>query len=239
MKQNFLVTLKNLALDLLFPIECLGCGRCDAFLCDVCQAKLIRPETQKCPICKHISARGATCLDCSGKTPLDGVFAACTYRSPLTRTGIHALKYRFIPACAAPLAEVLIAELRNAELPLPQLITPVPLHTRRLRWRGFNQSELIARYLANHLTPGLTIPLDTTSLRRIRFTPPQASVTSRTERLENLKDAFAWRSLATDLTGKTVWLIDDVATTNATLEACARTLKQAGAHTVIGIVLAR
>ncbi len=183
-------TLKTLVLDLLFPIECLGCGRFDTFLCEPCQATLTRPSEQKCPVCRHISARGASCLDCSGKTPLDGLFVALRYQKRLTKSAIHTLKYRFICQCAEPLTDILVTELHNAELPLPHLIIPVPLHSRRLRWRGFNQSELVARQLSERLTPGLPIPVDTTSLRRIRFTPPQASVKSKTERLDNLKNAF-------------------------------------------------
>ncbi|MEI8104144.1 MAG: double zinc ribbon domain-containing protein, partial [Candidatus Moraniibacteriota bacterium] len=136
MKQTFLSTLKNITLDLFFPIECLGCKHPHIFLCSACQASLLRPEHQKCPICKRPSARGATCLDCLGKTSLDGLFVALAYQHPLTREMIHTLKYRFIPACAAPLANILITELHNADLPLPNLIVPVPLHSRRLRWRG-------------------------------------------------------------------------------------------------------
>lgn len=130
--------------------------------------------------------------------------------------------------------------LEKSTLPLPDMLIPVPLHQKRLRFRGFNQSELLAKELSEILTPGLELPLSCNILLRIRYTKPQIKTDSREERLANLKNAFAVAAGQEDeIRDKYIWLIDDVATTGTTLEECAGLLKQHGAKTVFGIVLAR
>ena len=90
------------------------------------------------------------------------------------------------------------------------------------------------------LLPGSPIPVRSDILRRVRFTKPQMKTDSKPERLANLSDAFAVPlEVAGPLVGKSLWLIDDVATTATTLDECARTLKNAGAKSVWGIVIAR
>jgi ComF family protein len=153
---------------------------------------------------------------------------------------IHTFKYNFIPALAQPLGEWLTERIAEIQLPLPDVCIAVPLHPRRLRFRGFNQSELLAKTLVDTLAPSLDIPLLKNYLIRTRYTKPQMKTHAREERFENLKNAFACAS--DDLSyiqGKSVWLIDDVSTTGTTLEECAHVLKNAGAKTVFGIVLAR
>lgn len=198
-------------------------------------------------MCHIYSVHGQTCLDCLRKTPLDGLFAATPYKHPLVSKSVHAYKYRFVETLAEPLTELLREELLNHELPLPDILVPVPLHVRRLRWRGFNQAERIAQYLSLILAPGCPIPIDTNRLIRSHATLPQAKTTSKTKRLENLRGAFVWndhlsntQATATrqNITNARVWLVDDVATTLATLEECAAVLKRAGAREVMGIVIA-
>jgi len=110
----------------------------------------------------------------------------------------------------------------------------LPLHKRRRRERGFNQSELLAQTISERLGISL-LPGDT--LVRIRSTPPQLSMKSRAARLENLRDAFAVQT-TNEITGKTILLVDDVSTTGATLNEAARALKAAGAREVWGLVVA-
>jgi ComF family protein len=114
-----------------------------------------------------------------------------------------------------------------------ELLVPVPLHSRRLRERGYNQSSLIARELSK-LT---LLPVIEDCLTRVKNNPPQARTTSADQRQMNVADAFA----CTDqrLHGKRAILIDDVCTSGATLEACATALKSAGASSVWGLTLAR
>lgn len=173
-------------------------------------------------------------------TVLDGLFIARPYRHRLIQKLIFALKYRFIASAADPLAALLAESISHHPLPLPDLIIPVPLHPRRLRFRGFNQAEVLAQKLMQELLPGSPIPVRNDILRRVRFTKPQMKTDSKPERLANLSDAFAVPlEVAGPLVGKSLWLIDDVATTATTLDECARTLKNAGAKSVWGIVIAR
>lgn len=227
--------------DILFPILCLGCRREGSFLCDTCFARLPEKEIQECPICRMPYSRsGAVCKLCQKKTALDGLLIAAPYKDQLIERLIHTLKYRFIEAIAEPLAQVLTRALEHHPLPLPDVIIPVPLHPKRLRYRGFNQSLLIAEALARHLTPGLPLPIENRLMLRHRFTKPQMSTMSRQERIENLRGAFALSpSPSLNLTGKNIWLIDDVATTGTTLEECSQVLKQAGARSVWALVIAR
>lgn len=173
-------------------------------------------------------------------TALDGLFIARPYRHHLVQKLVFALKYRFIDSAADPLAVLLAESIAHHPLSLPDLVIPVPLHPRRLRFRGFNQAELLANRFMARLLPGSPIPIRSDLLRRVRFTKPQMKTESKPERLANLSDAFAVPlEVAGPLVGKSVWLIDDVATTGTTLDECAQTLKDAGAKIVWGIVIAR
>lgn len=228
-------------LDTLFPIRCVGCDVRGEWLCRDCLATLPRKHEQHCPHCQvHPTPNGETCLDCSTKTALDGVFAATHYHEPILANALHIFKYKFIHSIAEPLGSILIESLRHCDLPLPDAIIPVPLHPRRLRFRGFNQSALLATLLSRNLTPGIELPLVSDALVRIRHTPPQARIDDAAMRRSNLKNAFAVSkpSRAT-LKGKTIWLVDDVSTTGTTLEECARVLKKSGVKKVFGIVVAQ
>ena len=237
-------TLKKIGvgiLDTLFPIRCLSCGTYGQYLCEGCLVHFPRRLQQRCPTCRRsITPRGEVCFSCTGKQCLDGLFAGSTYRDSLVAESIHTCKYRFIPALAEPLGRWLAERILESDLPLPDMFIPVPLHKRRLRFRGFNQSQLLAQTLAETLTPGNAIPVLSDILVRARFTKSQIKTKNREERLHNLRNAFVITPEHTArVAGKTVWIIDDVATTGTTLEECARVLKSAGAKSVFGIVLAR
>jgi ComF family protein len=110
------------------------------------------------------------------------------------------------------------------------LLTPVPLHPRRLRRRGFNQALLLAQAFTG-------VRLSRDALIRVRHTPPQTGLNPK-ERHHNVKGAFAV-ARPQEVAGKHVCLVDDVFTTGATVRECARTLRQAGAHTVTVLTVAR
>jgi len=148
------------------------------------------------------------------------------------RQAIHQLKYRNLRALVIPLAKLLhdylIANPISAEI-----LVAVPLHPKRLRERGYNQSGLLAQELGK-LT---NLPLAEGCLIRRHHTPPQARTATVEERQSNIADAFVCRDHR--LRDKTVLLIDDVSTSGATLDACAAALKDAGAGSVWGLVVAR
>lgn len=236
--------IKNIVLDTVFPIECVGCEKANVFLCDDCLSVIPIHIDQVCPVCEdHKTPHGQICFDCLGKSELDGLLVASSYRNRTLSKSIHLYKYRFIRKLNEPLSQLLLQIVRQSEIPLPDIICPVPLHPLRLRWRGFNQSDLLAKTLGKQLIPQLPIPLIHGGLIRTKFTQPQRSIEDTAERHTNIRNAFAWAASslesAENIQGKYIWLIDDVATTSATLDECARILKQNGAKKVFGVVLAR
>jgi ComF family protein len=144
---------------------------------------------------------------------------------------IQRFKYQGWRRLAGPLA-LLMAERLVIEGLAARWAVAVPLHTSRLRQRGFNQSELLVRELRRRLSLS-TLPGE---LVRTRATPPQVGH-DRRWRLDNVRDAFEWRGAPLD--ARSVLLIDDVATTGATLEACAAALRAAGSGPVMGVSVAR
>jgi len=131
-----------------------------------------------------------------------------------------------------PLAELLQDYFATNPVPAEVLI-PVPLHPKRLRERGYNQSYLLARELGKLIN----LPIVDDCLIRQRHAPPQARTTTVEERRNNIAGAFACRDQR--LRDKPVLLVDDVSTSGATLDACAAALKAAGAALVWGLVMAR
>ena len=230
-------------LDTLFPIRCLGCHTKGTWICTVCEHRIMLRTEQYCPAClRYITPTGEVCFTCRDKKKpaLDGIFVASYYKEPLFAHALHTYKYRFIPHLSVPLGNILKNALERSALRLPDMILPVPLHKKRLRFRGFNQSLLLAQELSTTLTPGIEIPLQSDILLRTRYTKPQMKTASREERLTNLKNAFALAEGKEGIIrGKYLWLIDDVATTGTTLEECAALLKKYGAKHVFGVVLAR
>ena len=142
------------------------------------------------------------------------------------RDVVHALKYEQRRSVAVRLSAMMAAEggdvLRGADL-----VVPVPLHRRRQRERGFNQAEELARHLP--------VPMNR-ALRRVRATRPQIDLTAD-ERRDNVRGAFALRRAIRH--GSVIVVVDDVATTGATLEACARVLRSAGAAEIRALTAAR
>jgi competence protein ComFC len=145
---------------------------------------------------------------------------------------VHQLKYRNLRALAPSLSELLDNYLKTLTLPADVLV-PVPLHRKRLRERGYNQSLLLARGLGR-LTGQ---PVVDGCLVRQKNTPPQARTSTVEERRDNVIGVFDCRD--DRLRGRQVLLIDDVATSGATLDACAAVLKASGAASVWALVLAR
>jgi ComF family protein len=152
------------------------------------------------------------------------------YEGPI-EVAIQRFKYHGWRRLAEPLA-LLLAERLVVEGLSATLAVEVPLHSSRLRERGFNQSELLARELRKRLS----LEVAPGELVRTRPTPPQVGH-DRRWRLENVRDAFEWQGFG--LEARSILLIDDVCTTGATLEACATALRAGGSGPVIGVSVAR
>jgi ComF family protein len=255
-------------LDLLFPIHCLGCGKnredlpaSARWICPDCLLKIMPREEQICPHCKEMSEGGKTHGACRGKCSLDGLWAGAYYDDLLERA-IHDLKFKFIKDIACPLSELMIRSITEAQeygdfqdmifasyskeeeegiyadedknARLETVIVPVPLHERREKERGFNQSALIAGQVGNRFS--ITVREDI--LIRVKNTKPQSKTMGQEERWNNIKSAFSC-VLPEEIKGKNVIVLDDICTTSATLEECAKELKRAGAGSVWGLVAAR
>ena len=218
------------ALDLVYPPRCAGCGARGHLLCPACVAAIPYTMPPACPRCGRPTARPGVCPVCRAHPPVvDGMVAVAAFARPV-RECIHALKYgrqqRYAPILAG------LARATLATLPRTDAIVPVPLHPARERQRGFNQSALIADSLASP-----AIPVNTGWLVRVRDTPPQVG-SDRTARHANVAAAFTCPVPAA-VHGRRILLIDDVATTGATLDACAAALRTAGAAAVHALVIAR
>jgi ComF family protein len=226
-----LAKFKGAALNLLFPQRCLGCGREGELICSSCQLSLPKLVPPLCPKCGRPQSSGIVCPDCvSWKAHIDGIRSPFRFEG-LARQAVHQLKYKNLRSLAQTLADLMSQYL--AQNPMPaDVIMPVPLHPRRLKERGYNQSALLAFFLAK----SLGLPLDENCLARHKFLVPQARTQSVIERRRNVEEAFSCKNLAA---GKQVLLVDDVCTSGATLDACAEVMKKSGVETVWALVFAR
>jgi competence protein ComFC len=230
---------RNFLLDTLFPIKCVSCGKPDVWFCEKCAAKITLKTEQVCPLCeKNITPGGQVCFSCRKKSKLNGLLVAASYQNKVIAKMAHYFKYRFVEDLSVPLGKILVNSFLDSRLPLPEIIIPVPLHKRRLRWRGFNQAELLAAYLSKNLSPGLEIPLANNILIRKRCTFPQMKIKDYSKRKKNMADAFALKN-PSQIRGRAILLVDDIATTGATLFECAKILEQKKAKEVYATVLAR
>ncbi|HET9110495.1 MAG TPA: ComF family protein [Ktedonobacterales bacterium] len=233
-------SLPQRALDLLFPPRCVHCRRTGEPLCAACFSAMEAPAAPRCERCDQ-SLGAAACPRCgacralaSGPQPpaLDRIVVALRYDGA-TRSAIRALKFRRQRRLALPLAyHLTVAAVRaGAEV---DIIIPMPLHTTRVRERGYNQAALLAR----PLTRTLEAPVNERILARIRATQPQTRL-NHIERRANVAGAFGLMGPAEALEGKRIALVDDVTTTGATLEAAAEALRAAHPAAIYALAVAR
>jgi ComF family protein len=222
-------------LDFLFLPYCAGCKRSGQILCPICYASI---QILSPPFCKHCYTpliSDNVCQRCAyHPLQFNGLRIVGLYQEPL-RSYIHALKYGGNKRIAQPLGSLLAQAYKRTGL-VADVIVPVPLHTERQQQRGYNQAQLLAEVCSAELG----LPLHTSLLTRVRATASQTGL-PMSERLQNVAGAFFLnqKSNVRALSKCNVLLIDDVCTTGATLEACARPLFGAGANAVWGLVLAR
>jgi ComF family protein len=210
--------------DLALPATCPGCGREGEPLCDGCFAELVA----------RADAAPGLPVGMPSDVPLPLVALEwCVPYAGLGRRSIHALKYGGERRLARPLGRALATRWRGTGL-YADVIVPVPVHADRLRERGFDQADAIARVAAETL--GLPC---VSALERHRATRRQSEL-GRAERSSNVAGAFTVREReAAAVAGGIVLLVDDVATTGSTLRAAAAALMDAGAVAVAAITVAR
>ena len=214
--------------------DCLLCGSTSstAIICAACGADLPRLRQPLCQRCARPLAGAAddqkTCGHCLTEAPhYDATRAAFLYDFPIDKL-IQSFKYGHRLALGPYLGAALGA---LGEHPAADLIVPMPLHAVRLRERGFNQALELARPLAR----AWQVPIDAQSCQRTRHTPAQAGLPLN-KRVKNIRGAF---HCLKDFAGQRIVVVDDVMTSGASLDECARTLKLHGAVHVSVFVLAR
>lgn len=214
----------------LLPQDCYICGQGsgDRMVCAACEAGLPHLAGPLCPVCALPAADGSVCGACLGSPPhFDATLSPFSYVFPVEHI-VQGLKYRHRLPLAGWLADAFARRIGTARV---DCILPLPLSAQRMKERGFNQAQEIARPLARRLG----IPLLPDACARVLDTAPQASLPWKA-RQANIRNAFECRL---DLTGKTIAVVDDVMTTGATLNEFARTLKLHGAARVENWVQAR
>lgn len=219
-------------IDFALPPRCPGCGAivaADHRFCTSCWMALDFLSGPGCALCNlpmETTMVGAVCGPCMAQPPRhDGVRAAVAY-GRVARDVVLRLKYGRRTGHAETIARLLSRQIDEGGV-----IVPVPLHRWRLWGRGFNQAALIARALSR--VTGNTLALQV--LHRVRATRSMRGLSPH-KRADAVRGAFRVKGR---LAGETVWLVDDVHTSGATANACAMTLKRAGAGRVIVVTWAR
>ena len=233
------------AVNLLYPPHCLGCEsslhrQVDQYLCGGCRKGITYVQSPRCPRCgaglgPYSQSPEKGCVYCKTvRLRFDGAFSAVYFQGAVKEL-IHHFKYRKKEYLAGPLT-TLVYKALDIGVPFPEnphWIIPVPLHWRRKVQRGFNQAELLARYIGKYLG----VEVLPSNLSRVRDTHSQTSL-GTSQREENVRGAFEVRTPAR-INGKNVLLVDDVLTTGLTASECARVLKGAGARMVYVLTVAR
>ena len=221
--------------DLIYPPKCLICETFNPhYICDSCLEKIKRVSPPYCPRCGH-EMFGSECRSCWGRVSSFTTARAVGDYDGVLKEAIHGFKYGGNRILAGPLAQMLHRYLtKAADFPWRRAdcIIPVPIHHARQRVRGYNQSELLAEELCG--MTGLALISD--AVIRKRHTRPQVEM-SGDERRENVKSAFRVTE-PSEIKGKIVLLIDDVATTCSTIHECSLALLDAGAFKIYVVCLA-
>lgn len=229
-------------LDLCLPRSCARCEQLgsqeEGFWCSECLEKIPWVASPICPRCgrPYPDAPGAPdhlCGECSQEIFHFTSARSAVLHSGIVRDRIHQFKFGGRLEWIPPLVELLKKAYAGWEIPPPEIVLPVPLHLKRLRERGFNQSGLMAKEFARCL--GLPVSFDT--LVRKNWTDPQTRL-NRDQRHINVKNAFEVCE-GEDVKGRRILILDDVYTTGTTLSECARMLRKKGALEVYALTVTR
>ena len=241
----FLIKLKNIVLDILFPPICLNChialndaeqtrNNAEKYICEKCLSLIKINNTLFCPVCRARLAENRKI--CHRGAPYF-LATAGNYDDPVLQNLIHYFKYKRFENLAPILGELLIEYLKLLNLEtfklLNFIIIPIPLHPNRERERGFNQAKLLAEITARHFN----LPL-IDGLKRIKNNEPQAKMKNSEKRTKNISGCFEIKN-PEFIKRKNIILIDDVFTSGTTMNEAVKILKKNGAGKIIALVLAK
>lgn len=219
-------------LDIIFPINCLECGKKGRYLCGLCLAKAGRARLF-CLECHKPSTNGITHPRCRKKYSIDFAYSPWDYGG-VVRKAILKLKYNYAYMIAEELAEGLVKKIESGTptLPTNALLIPIPLNRLRQNWRGFNQAERVGKLISERFgwcyNPNLLV--------RIRKTAPQTELKG-VKRTKNILGAFSVIPKS-KIYNSTYILFDDVLTTGSTLKEACKVLKRRGVKVVCGLTIA-
>lgn len=219
------------AIDWVYPPHCAGCGAFGERFCRSCLSQVVKIRPPYCQKCGQPTDDLDLCPICRSSSPaFDSLRSWAIFSGPL-REAMHRMKYRRDLGLGEVFGGALAGFFRSQNWRV-DLVVPVPLSAERMRARGYNQAALLAWPLAlacrTRYNPGV--------LQRVRETPSQVGL-SLEERRKNVSAAFC--ADPRQVSQRSVLIVDDVATTGSTIEACAQALKDAGAERVYGLTLAR
>jgi len=245
MPHRFFISLYKNLLDTLFPWQCLYCHKetkNDWPLCEECFQQINLNLEFICPYClKQITDYRHPHPSCQDKTSLAALGAVSSYQNSVLKETIHCFKYQGVINLISPLTILLKNFLSNSfffqnllQNEQELLIIPLPLHFKKKKERGFNQSELLALKISQFFNLNYS---DKPLIRKIN-NPPQFSLKDINLRKSNVEGIFEIKN-EISVRNKIILLVDDVYTTGATLNEAAKILKHNGAKKVIGVVLAR
>lgn len=227
-------------LDLIFPKYCVNCKKLGDYLCASCFSYLSFDTEGLCVVCNRASINGLTHPGCRGRSTIDGVFSSIVYKG-VSKKLIYNFKYKpYLSSLNTLLVDLFFEGLiQNEEFyniykrfKKEPIIVPIPLFHNKLKSRGYNQAELLAKGLSKKMNLRV---LDL--LKRVKKTRSQVGL-SQKERKKNITGAFSIiKNL--EFRSENVFLVDDVFTTGSTLNEAAKTLKKAGVKSVWGLTLAR
>lgn len=232
----------NWFVDLIFPYRCIICEKYldHEYLCSKCFNALPIKKQNECIGCQHPTPLGKTCAFCRDDYAVDQLLVVSDFNNHSVASAIKLFKYRFLQDLAEPLSRLSFKYLEHLaerdHFSMVQgnpLLVPVPLFKTREYWRGFNQAELLANLIARHYRLDMT-----NGLIRIAHGTPQVELKDRPERLSNVCGLYSCNNPRV-FKGRNIILVDDVCTTGATLNECARVLKDAGAVSVTALAIAR
>lgn len=237
---SFLIKFKNAIFDILFPPICLNCRSAlinsGNYICDNCYNSIQINTSLFCPVCRRRWAENKKiCFHASY-----ALAAAGNYDDPILKNLIHYFKYEYFENLASVLKKIIIKYVESldwrSEFKINNFIViPLPLHPRREKERGFNQSKLLAESVSRHFNLKL---LDI--LKRIKNSKPQAQCENK-KRMENVSNCFQLKNSADaeKIKNKNILLIDDVFTSGATANEAIKILKQNHCRKIIVLVLAK
>lgn len=225
-KQNLAIKNSIHIKDFFFPKSCYLCGDNDCLLCDGCVASL-EPAHLKCLRCSKLNPSGLYCLECAKPSLPERAFAIFRYDASAKEL-VHEMKYKDLFEMSKPLGKLLSDALNKIGDFSKFTVTFVPVDKRRKRYRGYNQAELLAREVSEHL--GLQCE---EILARIKKTESQIYTDSYLERRQNVRGSIE----AVDKIEGNYLLIDDVITSGATIEEATKILHRAGAKKVVAAAI--